>query len=146
MYTAPQTLGGPGAYSMSDTPRSVAADRPGPPQPVVTSCGSTGLVHDAYVTHLPTDVRAAFRLFAFYLRNGTLDVDLLGFDYWDALQHGSDLEMVFAVFSNVLEVDEHGRTVNDGDAQYRVAQWIRARQDPGYVVDPPFEPWETELH
>ncbi|WP_441349450.1 DUF7677 family protein [Streptomyces sp. ISL-111] len=54
--------------------------------------------------------------------------------------------MVFAVFSNVLEVDEQGRAVNDGDAQFRVAQWIRARQDPSYVVDLPFEPWETELH
>ncbi|MET9463964.1 hypothetical protein ABZY44_03895 [Streptomyces sp. NPDC006544] len=99
------------------------------------------------MTRLPTDVRAAFRLFAFYLGNGTLDVDLLdGIDYRaHLLAFGSDLEMVFAVFSNVLEVDEHGQTLNDGDAQYRAAQWIRRRCDPAYAVQPPFAAWETEL-
>ncbi|MBP0462135.1 DUF7677 family protein [Streptomyces montanisoli] len=36
--------------------------------------------------HLPVDVRASLRLFAFYLANGTIDVDLLdGFDYRPAL-------------------------------------------------------------
>ncbi|WP_455357378.1 DUF7677 family protein [Streptomyces sp. SYSU K217416] len=99
------------------------------------------------MTHLPTDVRASLRFFAFYLRNGTLDIDLLdGFDYWSELQFGSDLEMVFAIFTNVLEVDEHGQTLNDGDAQYRAAQWVRRRCDPSYQVEPPFEAWETELH
>ncbi|MFI1279226.1 hypothetical protein ACH4U5_00365 [Streptomyces sp. NPDC020858] len=103
---------------------------------------------DDLVTHLPTDVRAALRLFAFYLGNGTLDVDLLeGIDYRaHLLEFGSDLEMVFAIFANVLEVDDHGQTLNDGDAQYRAAQWIRERCDPGYQVEPPFEAWETELH
>lgn len=105
-------------------------------------------MEDDLVTHLPTDVRAALRLFSFYLGNGTLDVDLLdGIDYRaHLLTFGSDLEMVFAIFSNVLEVDDHGQTLNDGDAQYRAAQWIRRRCDPGYQVEPPFEAWETELH
>ncbi|MEV3872746.1 hypothetical protein [Streptomyces sp. NPDC049906] len=26
------------------------------------------------------------------------------------------------------------------------AQWIRARGDRSYRVEPPFQPWETELH
>ncbi|GGY06846.1 DUF7677 family protein [Streptomyces hiroshimensis] len=100
------------------------------------------------MAHLPTDVRAALRFFAFYLGNGTLDLELLdGIDYRARLlESGSDLEMVFAIFTNVLEVDDQGQTVNDGDAQYRAAQWIRRRCDPDYQVEPPFEPWETELH
>jgi hypothetical protein len=100
------------------------------------------------MAHLPVDVRSSLRFFAFFLANGTVDVDLLdGFDYRPALfQFGSPLEQVFAIYANVLEVDENGEVLNDGDAQYRAAQWIRRHCDPGYEVDPPFQPWETELH
>ncbi|MFJ4847833.1 hypothetical protein [Streptomyces sp. NPDC088733] len=93
-------------------------------------------------------MRASLRFFAFYLANGTLDVDLLdGIDYRPALfQYGSALEMVFAIYGNVLEVDEDGEVLNDGEAQYRAAQWIRAYCDPGYEAEPPFQAWETELH
>lgn len=98
--------------------------------------------------HLPVDVRASIRLFAFYLANGTLDLDLLDdVDYRPTLvEFGSNLEQVFAIYCNVLEVDADGQVLNEGDAQYRVAQWIRACCDPDYRAEPPFEPWETELH
>ena len=97
---------------------------------------------------LPVDVRASLRFFAFYLANGTLDVDLLdGIDYRPALfEFGSALEQVFAIYGNVLRVDESGRVLNDGEAQHRAAQWIRGYCDPEYVVEPPFQAWETELH
>lgn len=105
-------------------------------------------MHHGPVAHLPVDVRASLRLFAFYLANGTIDVDLLdGVDYRPALfQFGSPLEQVFAIYGNVLRVDESGQVLNDGEAQYRAAQWIRAHCDPGYQVEPPFQAWETELH
>jgi hypothetical protein len=100
------------------------------------------------VGHLSVDVRASLRLFAFYLANGTLDLDLLdGIDYRPTVFHsGSSLEQVFAIYSNVLRVDDDGTVLNDGDAQYRVAQWVRACCDPDYRAEPPFEDWETELH
>ncbi|MGK5543851.1 DUF7677 family protein [Streptomyces sp. URMC 127] len=100
------------------------------------------------MTRLPTDVRAAIRFFAFYLANGTLELDLLdGVDYKPRLMaSGSAMEMVFAVFTNVLQVDENGEVTNGGDAEYRAAQWIRAYCDPAYRVEPPFAAWETELH
>ncbi|MGW2617571.1 DUF7677 family protein [Streptomyces sp. NPDC001500] len=106
------------------------------------------VMHDARVEHLSVDVRASLRLFAFYLANGTIDVELLdGFDYRSTVFHsGSSLEQVFAIYGNVLRVDADGMVLNDGDAQYRVAQWIRACCDPSYRVEPPFEAWETELH
>ncbi|MCF3102235.1 hypothetical protein IPZ58_11635 [Streptomyces roseoverticillatus] len=100
------------------------------------------------MNHLPTDVRAAIRLFAFYVANGTLEFDLLeDIDYKPRLMtSGSALEMVFAIFTNVLQVDENGEVTNAGDAEYRAAQWIRRYCDPAYRVDPPFAAWETELH
>jgi hypothetical protein len=99
------------------------------------------------VAQLPEDVRTALRFFAFYLGNGTLELDLLdGFDYRaELMTFGSDLERVFAIFTNVLDIDEHGRVTNYGDAEYRAAQWIRRRCDPTFAVDPPFEEWETDL-
>ncbi|ROO90512.1 hypothetical protein EDD29_8242 [Actinocorallia herbida] len=95
---------------------------------------------------LSEDLRAGIRFFAFYLANGTLDLELLdGIDYRPALlDSGSTLEMVFTIYTNVLDVDEDG-LVDDGHAQYRVAQWLRRYCDPSYVVEPPFEEWETRL-
>jgi hypothetical protein len=99
------------------------------------------------VTRLSEDLRASLRLFAFYLANGTVDTKILdGIDYRPSLMDfGSNLEMVFTIFTNLLELDEAGNVTNDGVATQRAAEWIRHYCDPGYSVDPPFEPWETEL-
>ncbi|GLY24224.1 hypothetical protein Misp04_39560 [Micromonospora sp. NBRC 101691] len=40
---------------------------------------------------------------------------------------------------------DNGTVTNTGDAMYRAAQYVRRYCDPDYVVDPPFEDWETEL-
>ncbi|WP_421915618.1 DUF7677 family protein [Nonomuraea polychroma] len=53
-------------------------------------------------------------------------------------QFTGELEMVFTIYTNVLEIDENGQ-VDDGYAQYRAAQWIRRYCDPTYVIDPPYE-------
>ena len=102
------------------------------------------------MSHLSVDARSAVRSFAFYLANGTLDPDVLGGieDYRPSLvEFGSELEMVFAIFTNVLEFDEDtGRPTNEVHAQRRAAQWIRSYSDSSYVVDPPFAAWEVELH
>jgi hypothetical protein len=99
------------------------------------------------MTRLPEDVRASVRFFAFFLANGTVDMELLDdIDYRSALmQFGSPLEMVFTIFTNVLEVDEAGQVTNADLAQQRAAQWIRHYCDPSYEIDPPFQRWETEL-
>lgn len=110
-------------------------------------CRRAGGAETTGVEQLPVDVRASIRLFAFYLANGTLVLDVLGgIDYRPRLmEYGSTLEQVFAVYTNVLRVDENGEVVNDGGAQYRAAQCIRTYCDPDYKVEPPFEAWETEL-
>jgi hypothetical protein len=73
-------------------------------------------------------------------------VGRVGIDYRPALmQSGPPLEMVFTIFTNILEIDEEGRATNAGLAQERAAQWIRRYCDPSYHVEQSFEPWETEL-
>ena len=97
---------------------------------------------------LSASTRAHLRLFAFFLANGTVDWDLLGdgYDYGSIFENSSDFEQIFAIWGNVLELDERGEVVNGPEATKRAAQWIRRFIDPEFVVDPPFQDWELELH
>lgn len=63
---------------------------------------------------LSEDVRSAIRYSAFLLANGTFAPDLLaGTDYrWHLTGPGSSLNMTFAVFTKVLQTDQHGRVTN----------------------------------
>jgi hypothetical protein len=71
---------------------------------------------------------------------------LEGFDYSCIFDEPSALEATYAIFVNVLETDETGKVLNAKAAEHRAAQWIRSYIDQGYVVDPPFEDWETHLY
>ena len=73
---------------------------------------------------------------------------LEGIDYWDALRESpSQLETCFAIFANVLELDEEGEPVNEKYAERRAAMWLYEYLT-GEVLqgEPPLEPWECELH
>lgn len=102
------------------------------------------------MAHLSQHTRAAVRFFAFFVGNGTLGIndvfqDYDG-DYRDSLLGmGSDLEGLFSVFVNVLDVNEDGMVTNESAAGRRAAQWWRRELDPSYVVEPPFEEWELTL-
>jgi hypothetical protein len=94
------------------------------------------------------DLSAELRLFAFYLVNRTLEPDVLpsDLDYSSIFDEPSALEMVFAIWANVITLDENGKVGNAARASRRAAQSIRLFVEPGYVVEPPFEEWEIELH
>jgi hypothetical protein len=96
---------------------------------------------------LPEDVRSSLRFFAFYLANGTVDMELLAhIDYRPALmEQGSALEMVFTIFTNVLQTDSAGKVTNHHLAQRRAAEWIRGYCDTSYEIDPPLQDRETRL-
>ena len=70
---------------------------------------------------------------------------LEGVDYTSIFQEPSALEQTYAIFANVLEIDETGRVINAKHAERRAAQYIL-----GYVtgqrVEPPFEDWEVHLY
>ena len=97
---------------------------------------------------LSSDYRAALRLFACSVGSGSFGGDLLEqIDYLPALTEGGYvLETVFAIWSNVIVLDENGKVLNEGHAELRAAQWLRSFCDSTYVVEPPWEPWEVELH
>ncbi|MRG92115.1 DUF7677 family protein [Polyangium spumosum] len=92
-------------------------------------------------------VRHAVRLFSFWLANRTVGLPLLdGVDYSAIFEEPSALEQAYAIFMNVLEFDDAGIVQNARHAERRAAQFIRRYVEPSYIVEPPFEDWEVELH
>jgi hypothetical protein len=90
---------------------------------------------------------AAFRMFSFWLANRTAARPVLeGIDYGCIFEEPSALEQTYAIFANVLELDDSGTVLNATDAEYRAAQFIRSYVDDAYQVEPPFEDWEVALH
>jgi len=61
-------------------------------------------------------------------------------------EFGSNLEAVYAMFSNNLLVDIQGSPTNTERAYFRAAQRVRQWCVQGYKEEPPFEAWEVELH
>jgi hypothetical protein len=94
------------------------------------------------------DLRGHFRVFAYLLANGTLDLEVLpaGLDYADVFKEPSALEQAFAIWSNSIDLDGSGKVVNGALANRRAAQYIRGYVEPQYAVFPPFAEWELTLH
>jgi hypothetical protein len=103
---------------------------------------------DRYPRKLSQSFSGALRTFAFWISNGTVGHPLLeGVDYSDLLKdEPSALELTYAIFANVIELDDDGTVLNAKYAERRAAQWLRSYCDPGFEVDPPFEDWEIALH
>ncbi|WP_422035641.1 DUF7677 family protein [Roseibium sp.] len=90
----------------------------------------------------------ALRTFSFWIANGTVGQPLLdGVDYRSCLsEEPSALEQTYAIFANVIEMDEEGTVLNAKHAERRAAQYLRSYCDPSYQIEPPLEDWEVELH
>ena len=71
---------------------------------------------------------------------------LEGVDYSCIFSEPSALEQAYAIYCNVLDLDDAGTVINDRQAQHRAAQYIRQYCEPSYVVEPPFQDWEVHLH
>ena len=88
----------------------------------------------------------ALRTFSFWISNGTVGLPLLeGIDYRGILREPSALEAVYAIFANVIELDEDGNVLNAKAAERRAAQYILQYMT-GKPADPPFEAWEVALY
>lgn len=88
------------------------------------------------------------RLFAYWIANGTVGHPLLdGVDYLSLMgDEPSAIEQAFAIFANVIEMDEAGTVLNAAHAQQRAAQYLRSYCDPDYTPDPPLADWEVALY
>jgi len=58
----------------------------------------------------------------------------------------SAIEQVYAIFANVLELDDNGQVLNARYARKQATDYLRAYCDPNFKVEPPYEDWETALH
>lgn len=100
------------------------------------------------ITRLSHSFSGALRTFSYWVANGTLGQPVLdGIDYSFVLsEEPSALERVYAIFANVIEMDDAGNVLNAKYAEQRAAQWLRSYIEPAYSVDPPFEDWEIHLY
>ena len=79
--------------------------------------------------------------------SGGTHIDLEGVDYISL--YGSDpsaIEKAYAIFANVLEMDEDGQVLNRRYAESRACGFIRAYCQSDFEVDPPYEAWEVALY
>jgi hypothetical protein len=95
---------------------------------------------------LSNSFSGALRTFAYFMSSGTHYM-LEGVDYLSLYgTEPSAIEQVYAIFANVLELDEKGQVLNAQHAQKRATDYLRAYCDSNFKVDPPYEDWELELH
>lgn len=88
----------------------------------------------------------ALRTFAYFMASGTMDT-LEGVDYVPLYgQEPSAIEQVFAIYANVMELDEDGLVLNAKYAERRATDYLRAYVDRTFTVEPPFEDREVALH
>lgn len=95
---------------------------------------------------LSSSFNGALRTFAYFMASGSHymleDVEYLSL-------YGSDpsaIEQAFAIYLNVIELDENGQVLNAKYAEKRATDYIKWYCVNDYVVEPPFEDWERELH
>jgi len=88
----------------------------------------------------------ALRTFAYFMASGTQDT-LAGVDYLSLYgEEPSVIEQVFAIYDNVIELDESGNVVNAKYAEKRATDYLRSYCNPSFKVNPEYEGWELELH
>ena len=97
---------------------------------------------------LSHSLSGALRTFSYWVANGSLGQPLLDdIDYSRLLsEEPSALEQVYAIFANVIEMDDDGTVMNAKHAERRAAQWLRSYMDPAYQVLPPWTDGELTLH
>jgi len=95
---------------------------------------------------LSSSFSGALRTFAYFMSSGShymlKDVDYLSL-YGE---EPSAIEQVYAIFANVLELDESGQVLNATHAQKRATDYLKSYFDPTFKIEPPYEDWETALH
>ncbi len=88
----------------------------------------------------------ALRTFTYFMASGT-HYNLEGVDYLSLYgNEPSAIEMTFAIFANVIELDEEGNVLNRKYAEERATNYLRSYCDSNYKVEPPLEEWETSLY
>ncbi|KAA3439844.1 DUF7677 family protein [Rufibacter hautae] len=95
---------------------------------------------------LSNSFSGALRTFAYFMASGSHNM-LKGINYLELYgEEPSAIEQAFAIYTNVIELDEDGNVLNAKYAEKRATQYIRSYCDSSYKVEPPFEDWEVTLY
>lgn len=95
---------------------------------------------------LSNDFSGALRTFAYFMASGSHHM-LKEVDYIALYgEEPSAIEMTFAIFANVIELDKDGNVMNFTYAQKRATDYLRSYCDKRFEITPPFEDWEVLLH
>jgi hypothetical protein len=95
---------------------------------------------------LSSEFSGALRTFSYFLASGSHYM-LEDIEYLKC--YGAEpgaIEMVYAIFANVIELDEDGKVLNYVYAQKRATDYLKSYCDSSYKVSPPYEDWEIELY
>ena len=72
---------------------------------------------------------------------------LEGIDYISLYgKEPSAIEKVYAIFANVIELDDEGHVLNTKYAEKRATDYLRSYCDPTFEVSPDYEEWEITLY
>lgn len=95
---------------------------------------------------LSNSLSGALRTFAYFMASGT-QYTLKGVDYLPLYgEEPGAIEQVFAIYVNVIELDENGKVLNAKYAEKRATDYLRHYCDSGFKIEPAYEDWETTLH
>lgn len=95
---------------------------------------------------LSNDFSGSLRTFAYFMASGTHSM-LEDIEYLDLYgEEPSVIEMVFAIFANVIELSDKGAVLNFTYAQKRATDYLRSYCKPNFSVVPPYEEWEMSLY
>ena len=95
---------------------------------------------------LSNSFSASLRTFSYFLASGT-HYQLKEIDYIGLYgEEPSAIEQAYAIFANVIELDENGVVLNAKYAEKRAVDYIRSYCDSTFKVQPPYEDWEIELY
>jgi len=95
---------------------------------------------------LSNSFSGALRTFAYFMASGTQNT-LDGINYLSLYgEEPSAIEQVFAIYANVIELDEDGNVVNAKYAEKRATDYLRSYCDSDFKVEPEYEDWEVALH
>ena len=88
----------------------------------------------------------ALRTFTYFMASGKQNT-LEGIDYLSLYgEEPSAIEQVFAIYANVIELDQNGDVINAKYAEKRATDYLRSYCDPTFKAVPAYEDWELELH
>ena len=110
------------------------------------ACLGGAFGQEGAIPKLSNSFSGALRTFSFWVANRSLGLPLLeGIDYSCIFEEPSALEATYAIFANVIELDDKGNVLNAKWAEHRAAQYV-LQYVTGQAPEPPFEDWECELY